>query len=261
MFLPACVALLSLAFSHSPTIAWGKSFTLIGRPQIRVASDNVDVRVYASDRENIEAVLYAGRTVSSDAVTDRQSGNRLELDVRIPDQGGAGFGRRSAVLELRIPLRSDIDVRSGNGSVMVKGAEGELTVHTGNGNIEALGINGALNIESGQGDLQIDGIVTAVRLHTRAGNIAAQIDRGSKMNSDWVLRTGDGNVDLRLPEDFSTDLEVDTGDGNVRLDFPMAMIGGGRKSSVRGPINGGGHHLELHSDKGNIVVRKITGSV
>ena len=102
--------------------------------------------------------------------------------------------------------------------------------------------------------------MTAVALRTRRGNIAAQVDPRSKMNSAWVLRTDDGNVDLRLPEDFATDLDVDTGDGNVRLDFPLTMLGGGRQSSVRAPINGGGQHLEIHSDKGNIMVRKTAGA-
>ena len=172
----------------------------------------------------------------------------------------AGFSQRSVILELKIPLGSDIDVRSGSGSVLVKGVEGKLTVQTDNGNIEAVGISGTLNIESGHGDLQVDGILAAVSLRTRAGNIAAQIDPRSKMNSAWVVRTGDGNVDLRLPEDFATDLDVDTADGNVRLDFPLTMLGGTRQSTVRAPINGGGQHLEIHSDKGNIMVRKVAGA-
>jgi DUF4097 and DUF4098 domain-containing protein YvlB len=164
-------------------------------------------------------------------------------------------------LELKIPLGCDMDVHSGNGSILVKSAEGKLALHTENGNIEALAIRGTLDIESGHGDLQVDGNVTAVSLHTRTGNIAAQIDPGSKMHSNWTLRTDDGNVDLRLPADFSTDLDVNSRDGNVRLDFPKARIGGGGQSTVRGPINGGGQHLEVHSDKGNIIVRKIAGSV
>ena len=125
----------------------------------------------------------------------------------------------------------------------------------------ALAIRGTLEIESGHGDLQVDGTVTAVFLHTRTGNVAAQIDPGSRMNSNWVLRTDDGNVDLRLPEDFSTELDVNSGYGNVRLDFPMAVVGGGGRSTVRGPVNGGGRHLEVHSDKGDIRVRKIAGSI
>ncbi len=259
MFLLSAVALLFLAFPSPATIAWHKSFSLQGRPEIQVASNNADVRVYASDRKDIEAVLYADRTISSDAVTDRKSENLVKLDVRLPSQWRAGFD--SGVLELRVPLGCDIDVQSRNGSIMVKDAEGKLTLHTESGNIAALAIRGTLDIESGHGDLQVDGTVTAVILHTRTGNVAAQIDPGSRMNSNWVLRTGDGNVDLRLPEDFSTELDVNSGDGNVRLDFPMAMVGGGGRSAVRGPINGGGRHLEVHSDKGDIRVRKIAGSI
>jgi DUF4097 and DUF4098 domain-containing protein YvlB len=259
MFLLSAVALLSLAFPSPTTVAWHKSFSLNSRPEIQVASSNVDVRVYASVRKDIEAVLYANRTISSDTVKDRKSENLVKLDVRPPSQWRAGFD--SGVLELRVPLGCDIDVQSRNGSIMVKDAEGKLTLHTESGNIAALAIRGALDIESGHGDLQIDGTVTAVILHTRTGNVAAQIDPGSRMNSNWVLRTGDGNVDLRLPEDFSTELDVNSGDGNVRLDFPMVVVGGGGRSAVRGPVNGGGRHLEVHSDKGDIRVRKIAGSI
>ena len=182
----------------------------------------------------------------------------VKLDVRLPRQWRAGFD--SGVLELRVPSGCDIDVQSRNGSIMVKDAEGKLTLHTESGNIAAIAIRGTLDIESGHGDLQVDGTVTAVILHTRTGNVAAQIDPGSRMNSNWVLRTGDGNVDLRLPEDFSAELDINSGDGNVRLDFPMA-IGGGGRSAVRGPVNGGGRHLEVHSDKGDIRVRRIAGSI
>jgi Putative adhesin len=259
--LSTLVALLSLSPQSSPAVAWHKNFGPMGRPEIRVASNNVDVRVYASDRKDIEAVLYAERKMPSDSVTDRQSGNRVELVVQVPNQWTAGLSQPSVILELKIPLRSEIDIRSGSGSAMVKGTQGKLAIHTENGNIEARGIRGTLSIESGNGDLQVEGTVTTLSLHARTGNVSAQVNPGSRMNSSWVVQTGNGNVDLLLPADFSADLDVNAGDGNVRLEFPMAMIGGGRQSRIRGPINGGGQHLELHSDKGNIRVRKTAGSV
>jgi DUF4097 and DUF4098 domain-containing protein YvlB len=256
--LPAVALLLSLASPPPAPVAWHKSFSLKGRPEIQVVSNNADVRVYASDRKDIEAVLYAGRAISSDAITDRNSGNLVELDVRLPR---AGLSQASTVLELTIPPDCDVDVRSRNGSIVVKGAKGKLILHTDKGNIEALGVTGTVDVQSGHGDLQLDGAVTGASLHTGAGNIAAQIDPGSKMNSNWMVRTGDGNIDLRLPEDFSTDLDVNTGDGDIRLDFPMARIGGGRQSSFRGAVNGGGQHLEVHCNKGNVMLRKIAGHV
>jgi DUF4097 and DUF4098 domain-containing protein YvlB len=260
MFLLSALALLGLAFPSPTKVVWHKGFSLTGRPEIRVASNNTDIRVYASDRKDIEAVLYADKAISSGTVVDHQSGNRVEVDARIPNQGESGFRHSSAVLELKIPLGCDVDVHSGNGSILVKGAEGKLIIRTENGNIETVGIDGTLDVESGHGDIQVEGMLTAVALHTRTGNIAAQINPGSTMNSRWTLRTGDGNVDLRLPTGFSTDLDVKSKDGNVRLDFPGAVISGGQ-STLRGPINGGGQHLGVHSDKGNIMVRKIAGSV
>jgi hypothetical protein len=47
MFLLSAVALLFLAFPSPTTVAWHKSFSLNGRPEIKVATNNVDVRVYA----------------------------------------------------------------------------------------------------------------------------------------------------------------------------------------------------------------------
>ena len=102
--LSTLVALLSLSSPSSLPIAWHKNFSPTGRPEIRVASNNADVRVYASDRKDIDAVLYTDREISSDAVTDRQSGNRVELDVHVPNQWAAGLSQRSVILELKIPL-------------------------------------------------------------------------------------------------------------------------------------------------------------
>jgi hypothetical protein len=135
--LSTLVALLSLSSPSFPAIAWHRNFSPTGRPEIRLASNNADVRVYASDRKDIEAVLYTDSKISSDAVTDRQSGNRVELNVRVPNQWATSLSQRSVILELKIPQGSDIDIRSGNGSVMVKAAQGNLTIHTDNGNIEA----------------------------------------------------------------------------------------------------------------------------
>ena len=136
MFLLSAVALLALAYPLPATVAWHKRFSLMGRPEIRVASNYADVRVYASDKKDIEAVLYTDRTISTDAVTDRESGEHLDLNVNVPNQWEGGFSHGSAVLELKIPLGCDVDVHSGKGSILVKSAEGKLTLHTENGKTE-----------------------------------------------------------------------------------------------------------------------------
>jgi len=93
------VALLFLPAPSPPTVAWHKSFNLQGRPEIQVVSNNADVRVYASDQKDIEAVLYTDKTIPADAVTGHESGNHVKLDVRVPHQGEAGFSHDPTVLQ------------------------------------------------------------------------------------------------------------------------------------------------------------------
>ncbi len=264
LLLGALFAGLSLSSPSSLSVAWQRSFQLTGRPEVRVATNNADVRVRASGRKDIEAIVYTDKRHAADVrgVTHRQSGNLVELDVQVTNQWRADFGQRSVVIELRVPVGSDINAHCGDGSVSVQNAEGRLVLRTDNGNVEALGIDGTLSVESGHGDVHIQGTATAVDLKTQAGNIAAQIDHGSKMQSAWTIRTGDGNVDFRLPDGFPADLDVHTGHGNLRLELPIpAAIGGRRESSFRQRINGGNEHLEIRSERGDIMVGRTRGSI
>ncbi len=63
--LSTLVAVLSQSSPSPVVVAWHKSFSLTGRPEIRV---NSDCRVYASDGRDIEAELYTDGTFSSEAV-------------------------------------------------------------------------------------------------------------------------------------------------------------------------------------------------
>jgi len=64
MVLLSAVALPSLAFRH-PAIAWHdsfNSFNLKGRPEIQIASNNVSVRVDASDLKDSQKLLHWRRS-------------------------------------------------------------------------------------------------------------------------------------------------------------------------------------------------------
>ncbi len=51
MFLRSAVVLFSLAFRPPPTVVWHERFNLKGQPEIQIASNNLNVRVDASDRK------------------------------------------------------------------------------------------------------------------------------------------------------------------------------------------------------------------
>ena len=90
------------------------------------------------------------------------------------------------------------------------------------------------------------------------GSVEAEVRAGSKITSPWYVTTGDGGVRLRLPSNFSADLDAHTGDGRIRVEFPITMPAGTMsQSNVRGQLNGGGQPLRVRTGDGSITISKL----
>ena len=188
--------------------------------------------------------------------------------------GIPSFRNRSLRIELRIPVESDlsiqtgdgsvetdnnvgsVDIRTGDGHIKVSHAKGAIRLSTGDGHIEATDLNGRLDATSGDGHIQIDGRFDSLKLDTNDGTIDARVLRGSRMANNWSVRTGDGNVTLRLPDDFQANLELHTGDGRIRTDFPIVASGRLGRSDIQGKLNGGGLPLTARTGDGSIHILK-----
>jgi DUF4097 and DUF4098 domain-containing protein YvlB len=276
VFLLISVVLLSLSASAEE---WRKTFSTSGKPEIRIETNDADIRVSSSDRKDIEAVVTTeGYKIGPNdvRVTDRQTGDRLELEVHIPQAHFHIFNVRNRYvrIELSIPRRADLDLHSGDGDIKVASVDGNLALRTGDGNVRLESSKGDVHLETGDGDVECrefegqlkaethdgnvraQGVFSALDLHTGDGNIEAEVGSGSKMSSAWSLRTGDGNINLRLPDGFAADLDAHSGDGKVNVDFPVTIEGSLRENTIRGKMNGGGQPLELKSGDGDISLRK-----
>jgi hypothetical protein len=255
---------------------WHRTYSMIGKPTVHIETNDGAVRVSTWDGQRIEArVETTGWRIDDGEVRiiERQVGDRLELEARVPNfHWNSGFRGRSLRIELRIPRESDLSIRTGDGSVETDDNIGSLDIHTGDGHIkvnhargairlstgdghiEATDLNGRLDATSGDGHIQIEGRFDSLNLDTNDGTIDARVLTGSRMTTNWSVRTGDGNVTLRLPEDFQADLEVHTGDGHIRTDFPIVASGRLGRSDIHGKLNGGGLPLTARTGDGSISI-------
>jgi DUF4097 and DUF4098 domain-containing protein YvlB len=252
-----CVSLIAVVSLSAQAEEWRKTFSFSATPNIAVDTNDADIRVNTSERKDVEAVVTTqGYKIGPNdlSVTDHQAGDRLELKVRVPHTWGISFHNRSVRIELNVPRQTDLNLHTGDGNIRVQGVRGNLRLDSGDGAIEALDSAGPLKADTRDGNIRVDGVFSALEVHSGDGNIVVTAGAGSKMNSSWLLDTGDGNVELRLPEGFSADLDAHTGDGRVSVDFPVTIEGGVREASIRGKMNGGGQSLELRSGDGNITV-------
>jgi DUF4097 and DUF4098 domain-containing protein YvlB len=213
--------------------------------------------------------------MTAKCVSSRDSGDRLDLEARVPStHWNNAFSRRSLRIELRVPVETDLNIRTGDGSVeadnnvgltdihtgdghiRVSRAKGDIRLSTGDGHIEAIGLDGRLDASSGDGHIVIEGRLDSLNLKTNDGAIDAHVLKGSRISTSWNIRTGDGNVLLRLPEDFQADLDARTGDGRISTDFPVAASGKTGRSDIRGKLNGVGLPLTARTGDGSIRILK-----
>lgn len=259
---------------------WNKTYTVTGKPDLRIESNDGHIRVDTWDRNEVSArVLVKGWSLGVGGgdvrITERQEGNTISLDVRAPRPvWGINLQSRSIEIELSVPrqanliaksgdghvqvsdLDGDVDLRSGDGHITLAGIRGPMRLYTGDGRIEGQRLDGPLDAQTGDGSIRVSGRFDSLDLRTGDGHIQAEVEAGSQVASGWSLRTSDGSIRLRVPEDLRADLEVHTGDGRINLDIPVEVMGRLNPSDIRGRMNGGGPLLRLRSGDGNITIER-----
>jgi len=239
---------------------WSKTFPISGHPDLRVNVNDGSVTVRTWDRKEIEARVTTvhWRIPSEVQVVDHQSGDRVELEVHMPHRMfSLNFGQHSIQVELHVPRELRSDIRTGDGSVIVENLRGETRLSTGDGRIEATSLDGTLDAQTGDGRIITRGRFDLLNLHTGDGSIEAEINNGSRMTSEWSVRTGDGHITLRLPANLSADLDVHTGDGHIQSDLPVTVSGSRNEHELRGKLNAGGPPLIVRTNDGSIRLEKM----
>jgi DUF4097 and DUF4098 domain-containing protein YvlB len=241
---------------------WSKRFPVSGRPELRVDANDGAVVIHTWDRKEIEArVTTTYWKIPSDIqVTDRQTGDRVELEIHMPRHHlfSLNFGHATIKVELNVPRELRSDIRTGDGNINVDSIHGETHLATGDGRIDASSLDGSLEAKTGDGNVRVQGRFDVLNLHTGDGSIEAEIAAGSKMTSEWTVRTGDGHVTLRMPAGFSAYLDVHTGDGHIQSDLPVTISGTRlNEHELRGNLNAGGPALIVHTNDGSIRLEKL----
>ncbi len=259
---------------------WNKTYTVTGKPDLRIESNDGHIRVDTWDRSEVSArVLLRGWSVGVGPgevrVTENQEANTITLDVRAPRSfWGINLQSRSIEIELSVPrqsnltarsgdghlqvsdLEGEVNLRSGDGNITLAGVHGSMRLHTGDGRIDGQRLEGSLDAQAGDGNIRVSGRFDSLDLRSGDGHIQAEIGSGTQVASGWSLRTSDGSIRLRLPENLHANLEAHTGDGHINLDIPVEVVGRLNSSDIRGRMNGGGPLLRLRSGDGNITIEK-----
>ena len=139
--------------------------------------------------------------------------------------------------------------------------------------IEINGVEGAVDARTTSGKIELDGGVGRIHTVTKNGKIEASVkrltDEGIFVTSNGSVdveiregiapvsaRTSNGSINLKLPGNFSGQLDAKTSNGRVHSDFPVPLTDKSKRR-LSGKIGEGGTVMvELRTENGSINLRK-----
>jgi DUF4097 and DUF4098 domain-containing protein YvlB len=256
----AVVALCLISSSAARAEERSKTYSLTGRPDLRVETSDANIRVTTWDQNTIEAKVITTRYKIGEGgirVEEHQNGNLVEIEVRYPHHNfNIEWGQHKVDIVIQMPREGKVNLRTGDGKIEVASLKGEMDLHTGDGSVNLDSVDGKLRASTGDGHIQANGRFDELDLKTGDGHVDVRAASGSALTNSWRLETGDGSVSLEVPHDLAADVDLHTSDGHIDLDMPVSAEGKLRQNEIHGKINGGGSLLTIRTGDGSIHLKR-----
>ena len=261
------------------------TFKVGASPKVTLDTFDGSIEVHSWDRAEIEVIVE--KQAQDDAllqqivVEQSQDGDTVTLRVRGPaGRGNDGIQigvvySPGAKLRVAVPKAVALDIRSGDGSITVEDVTGAVTMRSGDGSIVGLRVsgdvrattddgsirlretNGKVDVETQDGSVVVNGTFTALRAKTGDGSVRIAAEKGSAVESDWLVETDDGSVEVRLPEGLAADVDAATSDGSIRSSYPGLTVP--ERSEDDDDRGDSGRQLKATLGTGGKVLRVRTG--
>lgn len=259
-------------------------------PGVSVQIMNIagSVKVTGWDRDSI-----AVTGTVHDTPTERFAIHRSEAGVRIGIWDTTVERVPPSTIEVRVPARSQVWVRTGSASIFASGLSSGIDVNSVGGDIEIRGSPREVFAESMTGVIVLDvrsavaraktvtstirihGVITNASATSVSGNILiehADIARGSFESVDGELRfvgtirpaatlgfvTHAGAVEFLLPAATAAEFRVGTYEGSLtnEFDVPVRTTASKIKGSEQGfTLGRGGAQVNVRTFRGRVVIR------
>lgn len=253
---------LALAISAFPASAeqWSKTYTISGAPDLKIETTDANIRVDTWSQKSVEATVFSSHyKIGSGGlqIEEHQSGDRVEINVRFPHGIHImDFGNHRVDINIHMPQKGRVSLHTGDGNIDLANFGGDMDLSSGDGSEILHNVDGKLQARTGDGHIEADGRFDMLDLKTGDGHLNVRAAQGSTLADQWTMQTGDGSVEVELPENFAADLYLHTGDGHIDVNVPMMTVGRIKENDVRGKMNGGGKLITVHTGDGSILLRK-----
>lgn len=196
-------------------------------------SDESEIRVSA--KKNVKTWSETEATRLARAVTVEISQNGDGYEVR-PAGYDESDKRISVDLEISVPKKSALAVRTDKGDIVISDQNADLTVADQNGDVELRNTTGDVSIEMHKGDVKVSDTKGDVKISGKGGEIEVNTTTGS----------------LTIDGDFYGPVRADKITKGVRMVSPRTDL---TVSTLNGHLDAGSGNLDLIDAPGNVTLR------
>jgi len=199
------------------------------------------VRVVGWGRNEVHVTGTLGR--GSERLTIADEGGRLVVRVAAPRSGS---NNRGSEIEVRIPARKTVNVRTVSADVEVREVTGVAEAHSVSGNVAVAGRPREVIAESRSGNVEFEGQTE----HVKAGSVSGNVQVGGTVRDEVEASSVSGNVAVTAA---ANGVRATSVSGNVEVG---SNSGRAEVNSVSGDLRVTGRRLHgaFHTVSGNIFV-------
>ncbi len=276
----------ALHAAEAPDETIRRSFPAPDGGKLILKADRGSLEITGEDRTTaeIEVIRRIPRASSDEGrsllerhqVRFTQDGNTIRVDAAMTGvDRWKWFGPNLEVtIHVKLPRNFNIHARTSGGSIKAAHLAGSADIGTSGGSITVEDVRGTrLEVKTSGGSIHLSGIDAPTVAHTSGGSIevasaSAPIEATTSGGSitakftsaprgDITLKSSAGSIGVTLPAKTGFELDASTSAGTVRSDIPITSSAGrsDHHHSLKGPANGGGPMLKLHTSAGSIRIK------
>jgi DUF4097 and DUF4098 domain-containing protein YvlB len=269
------LVLLAAGTANAAEKTFDRTFTVSPGGSLVVDADSASVSVSGTDSNQVTVHMIARgpeKELASMRLEAAQKDNGVAVTMRRPEKRSWfnwGSWSGDSRIEVKVPKRYQISVRTGGGSVELVDTSGSAKLQTSGGDITVRNVTGTVNARTSgggiladrvRGDIDADTSGGDVRLLNIDGKIKGNTSGGNVrcslvgLNRGITATTSGGDVEVIVPRATTGNFSATTSGGGVNLEIPISTteLKDGR---AKGSLNGGGAPIEAHTSGGNISLR------
>jgi DUF4097 and DUF4098 domain-containing protein YvlB len=172
-------------------------------------------------------------------------------------------------MEVQVPTKTNVEIRTGGGDVKVTHLEGEtnletsggdvgvsqltgnLTARTSGGDMELRDLAGDINVKTSGGDITLVNAHGRVEARTSGGDVKAALARGNDRGGE--IETSGGDIKINVDPAVNLSLDASTSSGEVSASgLSLKVMGEISPSRLHATLGSGGETLRIHTNGGSV---------